>query len=233
MCERASRRSRPVFYETAHTFVAPMIKAWWRPKVTGLENVPETGPVIIAANHLANVDSFLVPVVFNRKVRYIIKADFWHKSGLTARIKQRFFETVGSIPVERGTLKSAQGSLEKAREVLDEGEVFAIYPEGTRSRTGKLGRGRTGVAWLEEKTGAPIIPVGLVGTEKLFVPGKTLPRPRRAKLEVRIGSPVDLSDIDRSLPENRRRRAITDRVMDEIQKLSGQERDTPQPKTEH
>ena len=90
-----------------------------------------------------------------------------------------------------------------------------------------------GVAWLEEKTGAPIIPVGLVGTEKLFVPGKTFPRPRRAKLEVRIGTPIDLSDIDRSLPENRRRRAITDRVMDEIQKLSGQERDTPQPKTEH
>lgn len=233
MCERASRRSRPVFYETAHTFVAPMIKAWWRPKVTGLENVPETGPVIIAANHLANVDSFLVPVVFNRKVRYIIKADFWHKSGLTARIKQRFFETVGSIPVERGTLKSAQGSLEKAREVLDQGEVFAIYPEGTRSKTGKLGRGRTGVAWLEEHTGAPIIPVGIVGTEKLFVPGKALPRPRRARLEVRIGTPIDLSDIDRSLPENRRRRAITDRVMDEIQKLSGQERDTPQPKTEH
>ena len=75
-----------MFYETVHTFVAPMIKAWWRPKVTGLENVPETGPVIIAANHLANVDSFLVPVVFNRKVRYIIKADFWHKSGLLSLI---------------------------------------------------------------------------------------------------------------------------------------------------
>ena len=137
-----------MFYETAHTFVAPMIKAWWRPKVTGLENVPETGPVIIAANHLANVDSFLVPVVFNRKVRYIIKADFWHKSGLTARIKQRFFETVGSIPVERGTLKSAQGSLEKAREVLDEGEVFAIYPEGTQvSRGSKNTRERPSSPW--------------------------------------------------------------------------------------
>ncbi|WP_250258107.1 lysophospholipid acyltransferase family protein [Dermabacter sp. Marseille-Q3180] len=222
-----------MFYETAHTFVAPMIKAWWRPKVTGLENVPKTGPVIIAANHRANVDSFLVPVVFHRKVRYIIKADFWHKTGLTASIKQRFFEAVGSIPVERGTLKSAHGSLEKARQVLQEGGLFAIYPEGTRSKTGKLGRGRTGIAWLEEKTGAPIIPVGLVGTEKLFVPGKTLPRPRRAKLEVRIGTPIDFSHIDRSLPENRRRRAITDRVMEEIQKLSGQERETSQPKTEH
>ena len=222
-----------MFYKTAHRLVAPIIKAWWRPKVTGLENVPETGPVIIAANHRANVDSFLVPVVFNRKVRYIIKADFWHKTGLTARIKQRFFEAVGSIPVERGTLKSAHGSLEKARQVLQEGGLFAIYPEGTRSKTGKLGRGRTGIAWLEEKTSAPIIPVGLVGTEKLFVPGKTLPRPRGAKLEVRIGTPIDLSDIDRSLPENRRRRAITDRVMEEIQKLSGQERETPQPKTEH
>lgn len=213
-----------MFYQLAHALVQPMITLWWRPTVTGLENFPTHGPAIIAANHLANVDSFIVPAVAPRKVRYIIKADFWHKKGLAAKIQQRFFESIGSVPVERGSLRAAQGSLESALGVLKEGGVFGIYPEGTRSKTGKLGKARTGVAWLVEKSGAPVIPVGLVGTEKLFVKGATLPHPRQARVQIKFGAPVDFSDIDRTLPENQRRKIITERIMTEIQKLSGQER---------
>ena len=213
-----------MFYPVARALVQPMIRLWWRPRVTGLHNIPRQGPAIIAANHLANVDSFLVPAVVPRQVRYIIKADFWHKRTPTARIQQWFFDTIGSIPVERGDARSATGSLEQALTVLNDGGLFGIYPEGTRSKDGKLGRARTGVAWLEEKSGAPVIPVGVVGTDKLFAPGRIWPRPRAAKLEIHIGAPVDFSGVDRSLPESQRRRLVTDTVMDAIQELSGQER---------
>ncbi|MDO5645223.1 MAG: lysophospholipid acyltransferase family protein [Dermabacter sp.] len=218
-----------MFYESVRNLVRPFIKAWWRPEVVGLENIPSTGPVILASNHLANVDSFLVPVVTPRKVRYIIKADYWQQKGLKARVAQKFFESIGSVPVERGTLKAAQGSLDAALGVLNDGGVFGIYPEGTRSKNGKLGKGRTGVAWLEEHSDAPVIPVGLRGTNALFVRGKLLPRPKAAKLRVAFGPPVDFTGIDRSLPENQRRRLVTERVMDAIQELSGQDRAAQRP----
>lgn len=195
---------------------------WWRPTVQGVHNVPSSGPVILAANHLANIDSVIVPCLTPRKVRYIIKADFWRQSGLVAKIKQRFFEAIGSIPVDRGTLRSAQGSLDTALVVLNDGGVFGIYPEGTRSKDGKLGKAHTGIAWLIEKSHATVIPVGLIGTNDMFVPGKTIP-PRNAQVTVRFGSPLDFSDIDAALPESQRRKAITARVMDGIQQLSEQE----------
>lgn len=213
-----------MFYTFARTQVQPIVRLWWRPTITGLDNIPRTGPAIIAGNHLANVDSFLVPAVAPRKVRYIIKADFWHKKGLKARVQQMFFEAIGSIPVERGTLRAAQGSLDAALSVLNDGGVFGIYPEGTRSRDGKLGRAHTGIAWLVEKSDAPVIPVGLKGTNRLFAPGKKLPQPRKANVQIAFGAPIDFSDIDPALPQNQRRKLMTEKVMAAIQELSGQER---------
>lgn len=215
-----------MLYELSHPLIAPVIKAWWKPVVSGVENIPRSGPVILAANHLSNVDPFIVPVLSPRKVRYIIKADYWHQKGVRARIKQWFFEEIGSIPVERGSLRQAQESLEKAKAVLDSCEVFGIYPEGTRSKTGKLGKGHQGVAWLVENTKAQVIPVGLKNTDKLFN-GSKLPKPRTARIEVHFGEAIDFSPIyekadEISLPE--RRKAITELIMEEIQKLSGQER---------
>lgn len=213
-----------MLYTIARAIVRLPILAWWRPKVSGLHNIPKEGPVIIAANHLANVDSFIVPVVVPRKMRYIIKADFWHKKGLWPTVQQKFFEGIGSVPVERGSLRAAQSSLDAALTILNDGDVFAIYPEGTRSKTGKLGKAHTGVAWLEEKSGATVIPVGIHGTQHLFKKGSLLPRPRAAKLELVFGPPVDLSGIDRTAPKVHRRKAVTEAIMQDIQKLSGQER---------
>lgn len=212
----------PTFYTTARRAVAPLVMALWRPRVSGLENLPETGPFLVASNHLALVDSFAIPVVAPRQVRFIARADLWQKKGPGGWVMRRFFTVIGTVPVERGTLRSAQGSLDVALQVLRDGDGFGIYPEGTRSRDGRLYKGRTGAAWLAQQSGAPVIPVGLRGTEKIFAPGRRLPR--RVPVSIAFGAPVDFSDIDPSLSDGVRRREMTRRIMDAIAALSGQER---------
>nr|WP_183377204.1 lysophospholipid acyltransferase family protein [Helcobacillus massiliensis] len=218
----AAKDARPVFYENARRLLVPVVRLLWRPRIAGLENVPTSGPVLLASNHLANIDSLVIAVIATRKVRFIIKDEYWKRTGLKARIQQRFFESIGSVPVDRGTLKSARGSLEAALEVLTGGDVFAIYPEGTRSKDGLLGKGKQGAAWLAQMSGAPVVPVGLKGTEKLWNKGQILPRLHR--FSVSFGAPIDFSDLEEIPSEAARRRAMTERIMDEIQALSGQER---------
>lgn len=211
-----------MIYTLIRNLVRPFVLLAWRPRVEGVENIPKEGPVLLAANHRANVDSFVLPVIVPRKMRFIIKADYWHQTGLAARIKRWFFEYIGSVPVERGTVKSAKQSLDAALQILNEGGVFNIYPEGTRSKDGKLHAGKQGVAWLAQMSGAPVVPVGLFGTERLFVKGSKLPRFHR--FTVKFGRPIDFSDLDASGGDAARRRLMTERIMQEIQALSGQER---------
>nr|WP_283774644.1 lysophospholipid acyltransferase family protein [Brachybacterium equifaecis] len=199
-----------------------MVRLIWRPRVTGLEHFPRSGGVIVASNHLANVDSFLIPVIAPRHVRFVSKDDFWKQPGLKGRAQKWFMNTVGTIPLDRATMSSGQGVLKVALEVLKSGEVFGIYPEGHRSKDGLLHKGLPGAAWLAHESGCPVIPLGLKGTDKLFRDGSILPSAHRA--EAHFGAPVDFSDIPADLPVGARRRLMTERIMQEIQKLSGQER---------
>ena len=125
-----------------------------------------------------------------------------------------FFEAVGSIPVERGEQAASVQALKTLLDILEDGKGIGIYPEGTRSRDGILYRGRTGVGWLALTTGAPVIPVGLIGTEKLQPAGRNAVRPQLY---------FEKTGPDHSLPA---RREVTDRIMDAIAALSGQERST-------
>ncbi|MDO5662189.1 MAG: lysophospholipid acyltransferase family protein [Brachybacterium sp.] len=212
----------PTFYSTVRGLLRPAIMTIWRPRVTGLENIPQDGAFIVAANHLANLDSFLIPIVAPRQVRFITKDTYWKKRGPIGWVQKRFFTAVGAVPVDRETLSAAQGALDVALSVLQQGDGFGIYPEGTRSRDGRLHKGRPGVAWLAMQSGAPVIPVGLKGTQEVFRPGSRIPR--IVPITMRFGAPVDFSDIDESAPQGARRRAMTARVMDRIADLSGQER---------
>lgn len=212
----------PTFYATARRLAAPVVMAIYRPRVSGLENLPAEGPFLVASNHLALIDSFAIPVVAPRQVRFIARADLWQRKGPIGWIMRQFFTVIGTVPVERGTLRSAQDSLDIALEVLRAGEGFGIYPEGTRSRDGRLYKGRTGVAWLAQKSGAPVIPVGLKGTDRILPPGARFPR--RVPVEIAFGAPVDFSGIDPNASEGVRRREMTALVMDAIARLSGQER---------
>ena len=210
-----------MLYGVLHRIVPPLAKALWRPTVTGLEHVPPRGPVIHASNHLSFADSVVIPIVVPRPVNFLAKAEYFERPGVRGRLAKSWYESLGALPVDRDDSKAALASLDTALSVLAEGGAFGIYPEGTRSRDGRLYRGRTGVAQLALTSGAPIVPVGLVDTDRLQPVGSTLPR--LVRITVAFGEPVDVRGRYDGVPPGRARREITDQVMTAIQKLTGQE----------
>lgn len=210
-----------MIYGLLHRVVPPVAKAVWRPTVVGLENVPATGPVILASNHLSFADSVVIPVVVPRKVVFLAKSDYFTGPGVKGALTRAWFEALGMLPVDRDDRRAALASLDTALEVLGRGEAFGIYPEGTRSRDGRLYRGRTGVAHLALTAGVPIVPVGLQGTQHLQPVGSNLPR--LVRVTVRFGAPIEVAHEYDGVPPGRARRELTDRVMVAIGELSGQE----------
>ena len=208
-------------YRISHSVVAPLSKAIWRPTITGTENVPPTGGVLLASNHLSFIDSFAIPIAAPRPVSFLAKSEYFTGTGVSGAIRRGFFEGSNAIPVDRHSSRAAQESLDAALAVLREGRAFGIYPEGTRSRDGRLYKGRTGVAWLALTAGVPVVPVGLVGTDRVQPVGASFPR--LAKVRVAFGRPIYPASFA-DLPAGRARRLLTDEVMDAIAALSGQER---------
>ncbi len=208
-------------YRALHTVVPPVAKVVWRPTITGLDNVPSSGPVILASNHLSFVDSVVIPIVVPRKVVFLAKSDYFTGSGVKGALSKAWFTGLGMLPVDRDDTAAAMTSLQTALEVLQRGEAFGIYPEGTRSRDGRLYRGRTGVAHLALTSGAPVVPVGLTGTERLQPIGSRLPR--LADVSVTFGEPITVGQEYDGVALGRARRDLTDRVMRAIAELSGQE----------
>jgi 1-acyl-sn-glycerol-3-phosphate acyltransferase len=210
-----------MLYTVVNTVVPPLAKAIWRPTVEGLENVPLTGPVIVASNHLSFADSLVIPIVAPRKVVFLAKADYFTGTGIKGALMRGWFNGIGMVPVDRDDTKAAIASLDTALEVLGRGEAFGIYPEGTRSRDGRLYRGRTGVAHLALTSGAPVVPVGVQGTQDIQPVGTTIPR--LARVTIRFGAPINVAGRYDGVPAGRARREVTDEVMAAIQALSGQE----------
>ncbi len=207
-------------YWVFKAILKPILRLLYGIKVEGFENVPKKGPAIMAANHLSFLDSFFIPLVVNRrKVTYLAKADYF-KSWKTAW----FFNMAGQIPMDRSGGERSEQALHTALDVLKDGKLLGIYPEGTRSPTGKLHRGRTGVARLALAAGVPIIPCGLVGTEDVMPKNAKLPRLMgRPKVLVRFGRPLDLTRFAGQERDRFVLRSITDELMYEIMQLSGQE----------
>jgi 1-acyl-sn-glycerol-3-phosphate acyltransferase len=208
-------------YRISHSVVAPLSKAIWRPTITGTENVPPTGGVLIASNHLSFIDSFAIPIAAPRPVAFLAKSDYFTGTGVSGAVRRAFFANSNAIPVDRHSSRAAQESLDAALRVLQEGRGFGIYPEGTRSRDGRLYKGRTGVAWLALTAGVPVVPVGLVGTDLVQPIGASFPR--LARVRVSFGRPIYPASFA-DLPAGKARRLLTDEVMDAIAALSGQER---------
>jgi 1-acyl-sn-glycerol-3-phosphate acyltransferase len=210
-----------MLYEVVHSVVPPVAKVVWRPRVTGLDHVPPTGPVILASNHLSFVDSLVIPIVVPRKVVFLAKSDYFDGPGVKGALSKAWFEGIGMLPVDRDDTKAAIASLDTALEVLGRGEAFGIYPEGTRSRDGRLYRGRTGVGHLALTAGCPVVPVGLTGTQDIQPVGARLPR--LASVTVTFGEPLRFEGRYDGVPAGRARREITDEIMAAIGALSGQE----------
>ncbi|GAB77095.1 1-acyl-sn-glycerol-3-phosphate acyltransferase [Austwickia chelonae] len=209
------------FYETGRRIAGPVLRAVLRAQVDGQENVPTTGPVIIAANHLSFFDSIILPITSPRPITFLAKAEYFTGTGLSGAWNRFFFTAVGAIPVDREEARAAQKSLDLALGVLADQRVFGIYPEGTRSRDGRLYRGHSGIGHLVLESGAPVVPVGLRGTERIQPVGASFPRP--AKVEVHFGRPLYLREKYSGKPRGTARREIADEVMRAIHALSGQE----------
>lgn len=201
--------------------LGPLVRALYRPEIRGAENVPAEGAVILAPNHRAALDTGVITFTTTRQVKFLGKAEYFAGRGLRGKMMAGFLTGLGYVPVERGNAQAGLAALEAARRVLDAGGAFAIYPEGTRSLDGRLHRGHTGVAALALATGAKVVPVALDGTEKLQPGGKRIPR--RVKISVTYGKPLDFSRYEGQDSSPAIRRSVTDEIMYSILELSGQE----------
>ncbi|MGZ6826138.1 MAG: lysophospholipid acyltransferase family protein [Mycobacteriales bacterium] len=205
-------------YWVMKVVLTPVLAVAFRPRVEGLEQVPRTGPALLACNHTSYLDWLFLPlVVRTRRISFLAKLEYFTGTGLRGRLQRYFFTATGQVPVDRRGADAASAALAKAAELLGEGRLIGMFPEGTRTRDGRLNRGRTGVARVAAQTGAPVVPCAMVGVFDVAPPGVRVPRPR--KVTVRFGAPMPRPAS--SSPEDLR--AWTDELMDRIAQLSGQE----------
>lgn len=203
-----------------HT-LAPALRAVYRPLITGQQHVPRTGPVILAGNHVSFADEFFTPLGARRQVFYFAKAEYFTSPGLRGRAMAAFFREMGHVPVERGDTRSAAAVIEIGVELLRDGNALGIFPEGTRSPDGRLYRFRTGVARVALRSGAPVVPVGIVGTRQVQPPGSRMWH--RAPVEVHFGQPLYFGERAAEERSARVLREVTETVRQAVQQLSGQE----------
>ncbi|GAA1934814.1 lysophospholipid acyltransferase family protein [Microbacterium aoyamense] len=203
-------------YALGRSLITPLARLIYRPHVEGKANVPKTGPVIFASNHLSFIDSIAIPVAAPRPVHFLAKSSYFEKP-----FSRWFFTSIGAIAVDRGAGQAALDALDQQKRLLDEGRTVALYPEGTRSTDGRLYKGRTGVAFLALQTGAPVVPVGLIGTDLVMPVGASMPSLKH-RITVKFGEPLDLSDHG-AAASGKARRLATDEIMAAIHALSGQE----------
>jgi 1-acyl-sn-glycerol-3-phosphate acyltransferase len=204
-------------------FVAlgPLLRLIFRPRTEGAENVPSEGPAILASNHLSYADWLFMPLTLSRRVTFVAKAEYFNSPGIKGWFQKQFFSGAGQVPIDRSGASAAEGALSSAKRILADGDMFGIYPEGTRSHDGRLYRGKTGVARLALETGVPVIPVAVIGTDVVAPPGKTFGTISRPT--VRFGKPLDFSRYEGMENDRYILRSITDEIMYEIMRLSGQE----------
>jgi len=206
-----------VLYWVIKGVLTPVLRGLYRIRLEGREHVPTQGPVILAANHRSFMDSIFLPLVIRRRVTFVAKAEYFDD-----RKTAWFFRGVGQIPIRREGGSASERALASATDVLESGGVFGIYPEGTRTRDGYLHRGHTGVARLALRTGAPIVPIGMIGTDEIQPTDSKMPRVMRT-LTIRFGAPITGARFEGKEHDRLVLRQITDEVMFEIQQLSGYE----------
>jgi 1-acyl-sn-glycerol-3-phosphate acyltransferase len=210
-----------VQYRLSRALAGPFLRLIARPTVIGAEHIPSTGPAILASNHLSVIDSIYLPLMLARPVSFAAKSEYFNGTRLRDRVVGAYLRSTNQLSTDRTGGRAAMAMLDAAVSHLNSGQLFGIYPEGTRSPDGRLYRGRPGVGFLALQSGAPVIPVAMIGTDHILPPGHQVPRP--GKIEIRIGEPLEFPELRGQPAGARQRRAVTDEVMRAIQELSGQE----------
>ncbi|XAS68954.1 lysophospholipid acyltransferase family protein [Micrococcaceae bacterium Sec5.7] len=202
-------------------FLGPALRLLFRPWVKGLDNVPAEGAAIIASNHLSFSDSIFMPLMVPRPVIFLAKSEYFTGTGFKGRLTALFFRLTNQLPMDRSGGAASAASLNAGMDVLTHGGLLGIYPEGTRSPDARLYRGKVGVAKLALQAGVPVIPVAMIGTDKVQPIGKRMPNIRR--IGMIFGEPLDFSRYQ-GLEEDRLiQRSVADEIMYELMRLSGQE----------
>ncbi len=199
-----------------HALIGPALHLIGRPKVSGREHIPRCGPVIVAANHLAVLDSFYLTLAARRQITFLAKGEYFDKGGIVGGFQRWFFSAMGQIPVDRRGGSHASPALTAATRIVEQGGAWGIHPEGTRSPDGRLYRGRTGAVRVALETGTPIVPVAITGTR----PDLSTPWWRR-RVTVEILEPLDLTPYRSDGAAGAR--AATDALMLELAARTGQE----------
>ncbi|WP_278312389.1 lysophospholipid acyltransferase family protein [Lolliginicoccus levis] len=212
--------NQTLYWILKFAIIGPFLKVCNHPEFLGVENVPKDGPAIIAGNHMSIADWLFAPLAAPRRISYLAKNEYFTSPGLSGKFQRFFFSQTGQVPIDRTGASAAENALATAKRLLKEGRLVGLYPEGTRSPDGKLYRGKTGVARIALETGVPIIPVGVVGTDKVCPPGKNTWN--RTKVTVTFGTPIDPATFGSS-GDKAAERALTDHIMERIQALTGQE----------
>ena len=211
-----------MFYWVMKTiFIGPVVNLLFRPWVKGMNNIPESGPAVLVSNHLSFSDSIFLPLAVPRPVSFLAKSDYFNGKGLKGKLTAAFFRLSNQLPMDRSGGAASATSLKAGVDVLENGGLLGIYPEGTRSPDGRLYRGKTGVAKLVLSTGVPVIPVAMIGTDKVQPIGRRIPNIRR--IGIIVGEPLDFSRYAGLENDRFIQRSVTDEIMYELMRLSGQE----------
>ena len=209
-----------LYWWSKFVLVGPVLRLFCRPTIEGLNNVPERGGAILASNHLAVVDSFLLPLLVPRRITFLAKSEYFTQPGLIGRLKKIFFSGVGQVPVDRSAGSGATAAMNTAIRLLQEEKLLGIYPEGTRSPDGRLYKGKTGVARMTLEAGVPVVPVAMIGTDRVNPIGSRMWRPY--KVHIRIGQPLDFTRYAGMAGDRFIERSMTDEIMYALMELSGQ-----------
>jgi 1-acyl-sn-glycerol-3-phosphate acyltransferase len=209
------------FWFYKYILMGPLLRLLGRPKIQGLEYVPDSGAVILASNHLAVADSFYLPLVLRRRITFLAKAEYFTGTGIKGKLTKFFYSSTGQVPIDRTDADSAAAALTTAARILGQGKLLGMYPEGTRSPDGRLYKGKTGLARIALETGIPVIPVAMIGTNVVNPPGSKMWH--FGRVEVKFGKPMDFRRFEGLAGNRFIERAVIDEVMYELMRLSGQE----------
>jgi 1-acyl-sn-glycerol-3-phosphate acyltransferase len=210
-----------LYWIIKHILLGPWLKILFRPWAEGQENIPASGGVILASNHLSFSDSFYLALVAKRPMAYLAKSDYFTGKGIKGYLTKLFMRGVGQLPVDRSGGRASEAAIHTALRVLNAGDILGIYPEGTRSPNGILYRGKTGLARMALEANVPIIPVAMINTYEIQPPGKL--RPSLKRVGIRVGKPLNFERYEGLEDDRFVLRSVTDEVMYELMTLSGQE----------
>jgi 1-acyl-sn-glycerol-3-phosphate acyltransferase len=210
-----------LYWVLKHIVLGPALRLFFRPKVEGMEHIPDEGAAILASNHLSFCDSIFLPLVVRRRVTFLAKSEYFTTPGIKGFFSKLFFAGVGQVPIDRSSGSAAKAALETGKRILGAGKLLGIYPEGTRSPDGKLYRGKTGVARMALEARVPVIPCAMMNTHIIQPIGKKIPKIMR--VHIRIGEPLDFSRYDGLTGDRFVERSMTDEIMYELMQLSGQQ----------